>query len=263
MSQLSSFSKPLWLVLVATGLVGGLFSGLFGVGGGVLMVPLLLWWSGMDQRLANATSLFAITPAALVGAISYGLGGVFEWLPAIFVAVGSIAGAQIGARILTKIPLLPLRWAFITFILISSVMLFLQIPNRESSFDVSLQTALLLVEMGLVMGVAAGLLGIGGGIILTPALMIFLGQSDLVAKSVSLLAMAPGALSGSISHLRLKNASLRDGLWIALGAVITAPVGSYFAFLLSPRLASVLFGLLTVFVATNLIIGVVRKPKTL
>ena len=74
MSQLSSFSKPLWLVLVATGLVGGLFSGLFGVGGGVLMVPLLLWWSGMDQRRANATSLLAITPAAIVGAVSYGLG---------------------------------------------------------------------------------------------------------------------------------------------------------------------------------------------
>ena len=227
------------------------------------MVPLLLWWSSMDQRRANATSLLAITPAAIVGAISYGLGGVFEWLPAIFVALGSVTGAQLGARMLRKIPLLPLRWALITLILISSVMLFLEVPNRESSFTLSLPTALFLVAMGLVMGFAAGLLGITGGVILTPALMIFLGQSDLVAKSISLLAMAPGALSGSISHLRLKNASLRDGLWIALGAVITAPVGSYFAFLLSPRVASVLFGLLTVFVATNLIIGVVRKPTTL
>ena len=79
--------------------------------------------------------------------------------------------------------------------------------------------------------------------IVTPAIMLFLGGSDVAAKSISLLAMAPGALSGSILHIRRKNALLRDGTWVALGAVAAAPIGAYTAFALSPRLAAVLFGL--------------------
>lgn len=255
-----SFTKPPWLVLVAAGLVGGLFSGVFGVGGGTLMVPLLLWWARMDQRRANATSLLAITPAAIMGALSYGIGGVFAWLPAIFVALGSILGAQVGAWVLRRIPLVPLRWAFIVFVIASGVLLFLEVPSRESIFELTIPISLILLGLGLFMGVAAGLFGIGGGIVLVPALMVFLGQSDLAAKSVSLIAMAPGAISGSISHLRFNTARLRDGLWVALGAVLTAPIGSYISFLLNPRVAAVAFGVLTLIVAGNLIRTALTTP---
>ena len=204
-----------------------------------MMVPLLMWWAKLDQRRANATSLLAISPTAIVGAISYGLGGVFAWLPAIFVALGGILGAQLGAWMLRRTPLTPLRWAFIAFILVSGALLFLQVPNRESAFELNLPVVSVLLLLGLFMGVAAGLFGIGGGIVLVPALMVFLGQSDLVAKSVSLLAAAPGAISASISHLRFNTANLRDGLWVALGAVVTTPMGAYISFLLHPRIAAV------------------------
>ena len=94
-----------------------------------------------------------------------------------------------------------------------------------------------------------------------PALMLFLGQSDLVAKSVSLLAMAPGSLSGSLSHLRYKTASLRDGAWVSLGAIVTTPVGAIVAFGLTPQAAAILFGALTLFVATSLIYRALKDRK--
>jgi uncharacterized membrane protein YfcA len=109
------------------------------------------------------------------------------------------------------------------------------------------------------MGISAGLFGIGGGVIVIPVLMLFFGQSDLVAKSISLLAMAPGAISGSISHLRHKSATLRDGAWVAAGSLITTPIGAVIAFLLSPRFAALLFGLLMFVVATNLIVRALRQ----
>jgi hypothetical protein len=90
-------------------------------------------------------------------------------------------------------------------------------------------------------------------------LVLFFGQSDLLAKGVSLLAMAPGSISGSISHMRHKTASLRDGAWVALGAVVTAPVGALFAFALSPRLAAYLFAGLLFFIASTLIIKALRS----
>jgi len=253
--------RPPLLFLIIIGVLGGFFSGAFGVGGGLIMVPLLLWWTTFDQRQANATSLLAITPASLIGAISFSIGGVFEWFPAVFVAIGSILGAQVGARILTRIPLVPLRWIFISFIVISSIGLFLEVPTRGGSLEVSLTTAPILLALGLLMGVGAGLLGIGGGVIVTPAIMLFLGGSDVAAKSISLLAMAPGALSGSILHIRHKNAVLRDGLWVAAGAVFAAPFGAYLAFALSPRLAAILFGVLTAFVAISLIIRALREGR--
>lgn len=255
-------NRPFWLVLLAVGFVGGLFAGVFGVGGGLIMVPLLLWWAKFDQRQANATSLLSITPIAIMGATSYAVGGVFEWLPAIFVAIGSIVGAQIGSWVLKTIPLVPLRWGFIAFVIASGAMLFVTVPSRDTSLDVTILGAVLLLLLGLVMGIAAGLFGIGGGIIVIPALILFFDHSDLAAKSVSLLAMAPGALSGSISHVKRNIASLRDGGWVAVGAVVTTPLGAALAFGLTPQVSSVLFGALTVFVALNLAFRAIRERKT-
>jgi uncharacterized protein len=252
--------KPHALSLVAVGLVGGLFAGAFGVGGGPIMVPLLLWWVAMDQKRAHATSLLAITPAAIIGAVSYGVGGVFEWLPAIFVALGGIAGAQAGAKLLRSASIRAVRWGFIGFTLVSALLLLIQLPDRSQVFEVSVQTGVLLFLLGVAMGVSAGLFGVGGGVIVVPVLIIFFGQSDLAAKSVSLLAMAPGAISGSIAHLRHKSALIRDGLWVALGAIVTTPLGAALAFLFTPRLASGLFALLLIFVAANLLVQAL-KPK--
>jgi len=234
-------------------------AGMFGLGGGIIMVPLLLWWTTMGQKQAHATSLLAIAPAAIVGAVSFGVGGVFEWLPAIFVAVGAILGAQMGAWLLRAMPIGLLRGAFIAFVIASGVMLLIELPDRSHSFEITLVAALLLVALGIATGIAAGLFGIGGGVVTIPVLILFFGYSDLVAKSVSLLAIAPGALSGSISHLRHKSARLRDGLWIALGAVLTTPVGALVAFLLSPQLASALFALMLFSVAITLIIRAFGK----
>ena len=60
-----------WLALALIGLVGGILSGLFAIGGGILMVPLLVWRAHLDQRQASATSLAAIVPAAIVGSATY------------------------------------------------------------------------------------------------------------------------------------------------------------------------------------------------
>ncbi len=253
MSQAPEQSRPSWLSLSGVGLAGGLFAGVFGVGGGLIMVPLLLWWTTLDQKRAHATSLLAITPVAVIGGVSYAGGGVFAWLPAIFVAIGGIFGAQIGAWLLRKIAVGILRWGFIAFILASGVMLLTQLPDRSVVLDITITSAALLLGLGVAMGISAGLFGIGGGVIVIPVLMLLFGQSDLVAKSISLLAMAPGAISGSISHLRHKSATMRDGAWVTAGSVITTPFGAVIAFLLSPRLAALLFGLLMFVVATNLI----------
>lgn len=254
-------APPSWLALTMVGLVGGFFAGIFGVGGGLVMVPLLLWWTSLDQRRAHATSLLAITPIAIIGAVSYGIGGIFEWEIAAFVSAGSVVGAQLGAWLLRSMSTTWLRWGFVVFVVASAAGLFLQEPERSSNLSLTLVSAILLFVLGLAMGISAGLFGIGGGVVVVPILILGFGQSDLVAKGVSLLAMAPGALSGSVSHLKHKTASIRYGAWIALGAALTTPLGSWAAFVMPPRVSAVVFAALLAVIATNLIARALRKKN--
>ncbi len=89
--------------LVAIGIVGGLLSGLLGVGGGIVMVPLLVFWAGFGQRQAHALSLGAIIPISIAGIATYGIAGEVRYGPALALAAGSIAGAQVGAGMLARI----------------------------------------------------------------------------------------------------------------------------------------------------------------
>ena len=86
--------------LVAIGLVGGVLSGLLGVGGGVIMVPLLVLWAGYEQRAAHAASLGAIIPISIAGILTF----------------GSIVGAGVGAGMLARLEERPLKLVFGSFL---------------------------------------------------------------------------------------------------------------------------------------------------
>ena len=89
--------------LVAIGLLGGVLSGLLGVGGGIVMVPLLVLWAHYGQRDAHAASLGAIIPISIAGIVTYGIAGEVKVGPAIALATGSIFGAQLGAGMLARL----------------------------------------------------------------------------------------------------------------------------------------------------------------
>src|SRR3954467_14004346 len=89
--------------LLVIGVVAGLLSGLLGVGGGIVMVPLLVLWAGYGQREAHATSLGAIVPISLAGVLTYGIAGPVRVPAAAALAVGSVAGARVGAGLLARL----------------------------------------------------------------------------------------------------------------------------------------------------------------
>lgn len=240
--------------LVIAGLLGGFLSGMFGVGGGIVMVPLLMGLAGMDQRRASATSLVAIVPTALIGAIGYAVGGQINFAAAGLIAIGGIAGAPAGAILLRKLPLTLLRWMFFVVMLLAAARLILVVPVRGTSLTLDIGTSLALVALGLVMGVSSGLFGIGGGIIVVPALMGLFGVSDLIAKGTSLLAMVPAALSGSIPNLRAGLVRLSDGLIVGVAAVLASLGGVSLAFLVPPVLSGILFGIFLLAVGLRMVI---------
>jgi hypothetical protein len=109
--------------LIAIGLGGGLLSGLLGVGGGIVMVPLLVLWAGFAQRDAHATSLGAIIPISIAGIATYGAAGEVRYGTALALAAGSVLGAPIGARLLSRMDERMLKIVFGVFLIAVSVLL--------------------------------------------------------------------------------------------------------------------------------------------
>ena len=95
--------RPRPLLLAAIGLTAGVLSGLFGVGGGIILVPALVLLAGMTQGRGSATSLAAIVPIAIVGAIVFGRGDSIDLGAGLLVGLGSVVGVQIGAWAMPRV----------------------------------------------------------------------------------------------------------------------------------------------------------------
>ncbi|KAB1938614.1 sulfite exporter TauE/SafE family protein [Bifidobacterium bifidum] len=233
-------SRRDFLVLACAGLACGLLSGLFGIGGGTIIVPALVWL-GLSQRHAAATSLAAIVPTSVSGVVSYATEGNVNWIAAILLVIGVIAGSQIGSLLLNRLPEVALRWIWVVFLIFVIIQQLVFIPQREGHLVLHFWSGVFLMLLGVVVGSIAGILGIGGGAIMMPALSFLFGASDLMARGTSLLVMFPGAISGSIANWKRGIVHLKSGVIIGVCAMVTAPLGTLIAGLISPRVGSLLF----------------------
>ena len=102
--------------LLGIGIAGGVLSGLLGVGGGVIMVPLLVLWAGYGQRDAHALSLGAIIPISLASVLIYGAAGKVRVVDGIALAAGAVVGARLGAGALSRIDERTLKLVFGLFL---------------------------------------------------------------------------------------------------------------------------------------------------
>jgi uncharacterized membrane protein YfcA len=250
-----------WSALILTGIIGGLLSGLFGVGGGIVMVPLLIALVRMDQRRAATTSLAAIVPTSNVGSITYLANGHIDLIAGAIIAAGAVVGAVIGSNLLRRIPLFWLRWLFIALLIVVAARMVMVEPERGTALEVSWIVVLGYLALGLVMGVASGLFGIGGGVIAVPALVAVFGVSDLIAKGTSLLVLVPTSIVGTITNLRAGLVDLPAGLVVGAAATVAAVPGVALAVLIPPRLSSILFAVLLVLAAAQLTVQAVRTKR--
>ncbi|MCW4386377.1 sulfite exporter TauE/SafE family protein [Salinibacterium sp. SYSU T00001] len=249
------------LFLSLIGLLAGFFSGLFGVGGGVIIVPLLVMLLNFQQRRASGTSLTAILPTAIAGSIGYAVNGDVDWVVAGCLAFGAIFGSIIGTSLLARIPQLWLRWGFIGFLAVMAVSLFVTVPDRGGNVEYTVVTILGLIGVGLFTGILSGLLGVGGGVVVVPIMILVFGMGDLVAKGSSLLMMIPTSITGTLNNVRNGNSDLRAAAVIGLFAIPASFGGIAVAGLVPPQVASILFGLFLVFTAVQLAMRAIRQAR--
>lgn len=228
------------IVLIVVGMLVGVLSGTFGIGGGTVIVPALVWL-GLSQRNAAATSTLAIVPTSISGVISYATGGHVDWLAAALLFCGMFIGGQIGSWLLSRLPELVLRWIFVAFLVFVVINQVSFVPSRDHQIAMTVVTGIGLALLGVVIGTLAGLLGIGGGALAVPSLSMLFGASDLVARGTSLLAMFPNSITTSAANLTRRLAHARTALIIGVTAAVTAPLGTWIAGVVSPRVGAIMF----------------------
>ena len=228
------------IVLIVVGMLVGVLSGTFGIGGGTVIVPALVWL-GLSQRNAAATSTLAIVPTSIPGVVSYATGGHVDWLAAVLLFCGMFAGGQIGSWLLSRLPELVLRWIFVAFLVFVVINQVSFVPSRDHQIVMTVATGVCLALLGVVIGMLAGLLGIGGGALAVPALSILFGASDLIARGTSLLAMFPNSITTSVANMKRNLVHVKAALIIGLVAAVTAPLGTWIAGEVSPRVGAIMF----------------------
>lgn len=208
---------------VAAGVVAGLAGGLFGVGGGIILVPALTGWFRLTQHEAHGTSLAVIAATALPATILYGLRGQVDWLTALMVAAGSLVTARLGARAATRLSGTALKRTFAVFIALVAVRLLWKVPTPAAHAGLpGLPGVGFDLLVGGATGFVAGFMGVGGGVIAVPAFTLGLGMSQHVAQGTSLAVILVTGPAGALEHARHGNVVGRVIPPLALGAAAGA-----------------------------------------
>ncbi len=246
----------LYFLLSLGGIAIGAVASLLGIGGGIFITPLLLL-SGLvaTAQEAAGTSIVAVMANGLASTIAYGRRGVTNWKVGLALVPGAVAGGWLGPWIGREIASSTLALAFGIFLLYPATVL-LRGKQPKDLFRGGGKSGVGVLAglgIGLVAGTAGGLFGIGGGVIMVPALT-FLGLDIVTAAATSLFVMVP---SGAVSTLR--HALAGNTHWdLAFALIAGVLVGSQIGPVLSSRLPAPwirrLFALVLVYVSVNMIL---------
>lgn len=210
---------------ILSGLLGGFFGGLLGLGGGVIMIPLMTWLANMTQHQAHGTSLVAIVFTAIVGGVTYFLHGEVDWKVALILAISATLTARFGARYAHSLPEKKLKMVFGFFLIFASTMLVVKgyLPKTNWAFGPWANIAIFLA-IGFVTGFVSGMMGVGGGGVMVPLMVVLGNIGQHTAQGTSLIAMIPASTNGALTHHKLGNVKMD----IAWGLIIGSLVGAYF-----------------------------------
>lgn len=237
--------SPVSLLLdVSLGMVLGAVGGLFGIGGGLIAIPVLALGFGLDQQLAQGTALVMIAPNVMLGFWRYKQRNPIDLKDASWLGGAAVGSTWLVAHWATHLDAGHLRWAFAAFLVGLAVLLFWGARRREkaaaqASFQPTVPTALNrpgLGALGLVSGVFSGLFTVGGGLVTVPALTTVFGvRRQTTAQGLSLAAVAPGALVALFTYAMADKVDWSRGLPLAAGGLLSISWGVALAHRLPER----------------------------
>lgn len=242
------------IVLASGGLVSGIMAGLLGIGGGVILVPLLVTL-GYAPIQATATSNLAIIVTSISGSIQNWRMGYLDWRRVIYLGLPAAIFAQLGVYLATKIP--PYILLILFAILLLTNIYLVQWRNQLTKSDRSTQTTTFnpffaKVATGGAAGILAGLFGVGGGVIMVPLQMLLLKEEIKLAIQTSLGVIVITAVSATVRQAHEGNLLLIQGIILGCGGLLGAQISTRALPKLPDRVVNLIFrvflGILSIYI---------------
>ena len=242
------------VLIILLSLTVGILVGLLGIGGGAVLVPAMVYLLHYDQHMAQGTSLFILLPPIGLGALrEYWKHGEVDLRAGIYCALGFLIGGYGGGKMAVPMPSSVLKVIFGCFLMVSAVLLWRKtaaandtgepqdVPRRENP-----PRALRIFLMAGLCGITAGLVGIGGGVLLVPLLSLLFGFSQHKAQGTSLIALIPPTgLLAFLAYWKAGYVDLHTGVFLIPGVFVGGILGGMVARRVNPRrLGEVFAGLM-------------------
>jgi uncharacterized membrane protein YfcA len=252
------------VALLLLGVFAGVLSGLFGIGGGIIMVPMLVAVFGFDILNANATSLAAmLLPVGILGVITYYKAGYINLRDSLWLSIGLLGGSFIGGELAVSVDVSLLSKLYAAFLLYIAVG-YLNIPalitgrkkqTAPEGGEKIKRSFWIYILVGILAGVIAGMFGKGGGLVIVPILIKFFRYDPKSATATSLAALQlPVGLPSVIIYANAGYLNFYDAGLLAAGIVVGAFAGTKLALNISSSTFKRVYALFLVGVAVYMVV---------
>ncbi len=219
--------------LAVIGLAGGFMAGLVGIGGGIVIIPLLVYVAGLPVKLATGISMVQAFFATVSGLLIHRRNRTVDTKLGIILGAMGISGALVGSFGSAYLSGRTLLTIYLLLVIVAVVLMFMAPRGSESSsYRIHYPLA---AALGLAVGALAGALGVGGGFIMTPLMISVLKIPTRVAVGTSLLMILPTTFSGSIGKVATGQFDLAIAMVIVAGSIVGAQFGGRANARFSPR----------------------------
>jgi len=249
--------EDLWLIPL--GLVAGILGSIIGLGGGIIVVPILTFL-GFPPTLAASNSLFAAFSNAVASTASYAKQKRIEYSIGLKLGLLSIPGTIFGAFISSDITPLLFKILFGLILIASSAYIFLNKKIESTTKIITNKVIVLTISASFFAGIIASLFGIGGGIIFVPLMVVGIGLSMKVAAPTSQLILLFAAGSGMITHAMLGHADFYQAFLLAIGAFGGGLIGARLSLEIKEKSLRILVTVVMVIAAVKLFIDSFELP---
>ena len=220
----------------ALGIALGALGGLFGIGGGLIAIPVLGLWFGLDQQMAQGTALVMSVPNVLVALYRYNQRNRIDWRQALPLVVMSFCFAWLGAMLAVGLDQRVIRWGFVGFLLAITLYNLIKLYGTVGHNPKGARYGWpWFGVLGAVAGTTGGLFGVGGAVVAAPVLTSVFGTSQIMAQGLSLALAAPSTSVTLLTYAAHQEVNWLMGIPMAIGGLLSISWGVKVAHALPER----------------------------
>ncbi|NNA12678.1 sulfite exporter TauE/SafE family protein [Pseudomonas lundensis] len=230
------------VMYTALGVALGAMGGLFGIGGGLIAIPVLGLWFGLDQQMAQGTALVMSVPNVLVALYRYNQRNRIDLRQALPLVVMSFCFAWLGAMLAVGLDQRIIRWGFVGFLLAITLYNLIKLYGAAAQAPTGSRYGWPWYgALGALAGTTGGLFGVGGAVVAAPVLTSVFGTSQVVAQGMSLALAAPSTSVTLLTYAVHHEVNWLMGVPMAIGGLLSISWGVKVAHALPERVLRALY----------------------